>query len=82
MAQLLLFFIRRFTNPRQGKKVDQMDPTPTESLLSGVTTAISGAIDSVVSLITSNLPTVLGVAGAIMAIGIVWGIARSFLKKR
>lgn len=59
-----------------------MDPTPTESLLSGVTDAIGDAVDSIVSLVTTNLPTVLGVAGAIMAIGIVWGIARSFLKKR
>lgn len=58
-----------------------MDPTPTEGLLAGVTDAISGAVDSIVSLITSNLPVVLGTAGVIMAIGIVWGIARRFLKK-
>jgi len=47
---------------------------------------ISGAIESAVTLITSqistNLPLILGAAGTLMAVGIVWGFFKRFLPKK
>ncbi len=49
-------------------------------VLTAVNTAFSGVADDIISLITTNLPIVLGVAGTIVAITIGWKFVKRFLK--
>lgn len=54
----------------------------TTDLGTAMGTAVSEAATQVTTMLGANLPTVLGVAGAILAIGIVWRVAKSFMKQR
>ena len=49
-------------------------------VLTAVNTAFSGVADDVISLITTNLPIVLGVAGTIIAIMIGWKFVKRFIR--
>lgn len=49
-------------------------------VMTAANTAFSGVADSVISLITTNLPIILGVAGTIVAITIGWKFVKRFLK--
>lgn len=49
-------------------------------VLTTVNTAFSGVADDIISLITTNLPIVLGVAGTIVAITIGWKFVKRFIR--
>ena len=49
-------------------------------VLTAVNAAFAGVANDIVSLITTNLPVVLGVAGTIVAITIGWKFVKRFLK--
>lgn len=44
--------------------------------------SIQSAITLILGQVTSNLPLILGAAGTLMAIGIVWGFFKRFLPKK
>lgn len=49
-------------------------------VITAVNTAFSGVADDIISLVTTNLPIILGVAGTIIAIAIGWKFVKRFLK--
>lgn len=49
-------------------------------VVAAVNSAFSGVANDILSLITTNLPIVLGVAGTIVAITIGWKFVKRFLK--
>lgn len=53
-----------------------------EAIITGFETALTSAITGVTGAIADNLPAILGVSAALVAVGVVWGIFRGFVKKK
>lgn len=49
-------------------------------VLTAVNSAFSGVASDIISLITTNLPVVLGVAGTVVAITIGWKFVKRFIR--
>jgi len=49
-------------------------------VITAVNSAFSGVATDIISLITTNLPIILGVAGTIVAITIGWKFVKRFIK--
>ena len=56
------------------------DPTPIETLMTGLNTSISGMADSISTALATNLPVVIAVGSAILAVGVVWRFAKRFVR--